>query len=76
MKKKVSLFLFSSMLFVIPLLSNLSTSMSDAWAIAGIYADSNELQAGAVVIETGAGIAFALGAICPPQWVAFAVVGA
>lgn len=64
------------MLLGMPLLSNLSTSISDAWAIAGIYSESKELQAGAVIIETGAGAAFALGAICPPQWVGFAVIGA
>lgn len=75
MKKRISLFFLSAMLLGLPALSNLSSSISNIWAIAGIWSEDKVLQTGAVVIEVGAGAALAVGAICPPQFVGFAVVG-
>ena len=76
MKKPMAMLMFALTLTILPMLSNLAMSKSQAWAIAGIWSEYKVLQTGAVVIETAAGAAFALGAICPPQWVGFAVVGA
>lgn len=74
-QRKISAVLFGATLFILPLLANLSKGVAGAYAIAGIWTGDEVLQTGAVVIETGAAAAFALGAICPPQFVAFAVVG-
>lgn len=75
MKKRISLFFLGAMLLGLPVLSNLSSSLSNVWAIAGIWSGDKVLQSGAVVIEVGAASALAVGAICPPQFVGFAVVG-
>ena len=68
------------MIFALPLFSTLSTASSNAMAIASIWVDDKKgasvLATGAVLFEAGGGAALALGAICPPQFVGLALVGA
>lgn len=77
-KKKLSAALFSTILMLMPAMAVLSDSLSNAYAIAGIWAGGTEgkvLGTIGVAVEVGAGAAFALGAICPPQFVGLAVIG-
>lgn len=77
LKKKVSALFFALMLTTIPLVSSYSDSTSEGLALASIWSDGDPVFASAaVVVETGAGVALALGAICPPQFAAYAIFGA
>lgn len=75
MKKSMALLMFSLTLTVLPMLSNLAASKSQAVAIHGIYSENKDAQATAAVIEVGTAVAFGVGAICPPQMVFCAALG-
>jgi hypothetical protein len=77
LKKKTSALFFGLILFILPLVSSVSNSTSEGFALASIWSDGDPVFASAaVIVETGAGVALALGAICPPQFAVWAIVGA
>lgn len=76
LKQKISLILFTIAVVTMPLLSEISTQHSDAWAIAANHGVKNTSVDGAVVLGAAVNIGWALGALCGVQLVVGIVVAA
>ena len=67
LKKKMAALAFMSIVSILPLSSNITQGSTKAITIAAIYSESNDAQAGAVVIDTAVGVALTLGWLCGIQ---------
>jgi len=74
LKQKISLILFIVAVVTMPLLSEITTQHSDAWAIAANHSVKNTSVDGAIIIGTAVNIGWALGALCGVQLVVGLVV--